>query len=177
MKRRMSHGHATRSTLAFSRVTHRMRSRIVPRARRPPPGSMRAVLILSRVQVEELLDLDALVDAVGHAIADLSAGSASMPPRVAAEAARLAELLAASTATPVHAMPSIEEAIEGADVVCACTHAEEPVVRRAWLRPGAHVASVGLNPQGREVDAETVRDAVVVVESRASALAPFPAGA
>src|SRR5256885_3881602 len=33
---------------------------------------------------------------------------------------------------------SYEEAIRGADVVCACTHSPEPVVRRAWLKEGAH---------------------------------------
>ena len=32
------------------------------------------------------------------------------------------------------------------DVICATTHAREPVVRMEWLRPGAHLCSVGLNP-------------------------------
>ena len=45
------------------------------------------------------------------------------------------------------------------------------------LRPGAHVNSVGLNPPGREVDEQTVADALIVVESRESAFAPPPAGA
>ena len=49
-------------------------------------------------------------------------------------------------------------------------------MRREWLSPGTHVTSVGVNPRGREVDAAVVRDALVVVESRAAALAPFPAG-
>jgi alanine dehydrogenase len=40
-----------------------------------------------------------------------------------------------------------------------------------------HVNSVGLNPAGREVDEQTVADAVLVVESRESALTPPPAGA
>jgi alanine dehydrogenase len=39
------------------------------------------------------------------------------------------------------------------------------------------VSSVGLNPHGREVDEATVEDALVVVESRAAALAPLPSGA
>ena len=72
---------------------------------------------------------------------------------------------------------SYEEAIRGADVVAATTHSTEPVVRREWLSPGAHVNSVGLNPSGREVDDATVADALLVVESRESALAPPPAGA
>jgi ornithine cyclodeaminase len=42
------------------------------------------MLILSRAEVRELLDLDALIDALGQAMADLSAGSVSMPERVAA---------------------------------------------------------------------------------------------
>jgi len=73
-------------------------------------------------------------------------------------------------------MSSFAAACDGADVVCATTHADEPVVLRDHLSPGTHVTSVGFNPTGREVDAATVRDALVAVESRASALAPVPAG-
>lgn len=77
----------------------------------------------------------------------------------------------------VVACPTYAEAIRDADVVCATTHSPEPVVRRRWVSDGTHVASVGVNREGPEVDAETVLDALVVVESRAAALAPFPAGA
>jgi len=42
------------------------------------------VLLLSRFEVEELLDLDELIDAVAGAMADLSSGRASVPHRVAA---------------------------------------------------------------------------------------------
>lgn len=74
--------------------------------------------------------------------------------------------------------PSIEAAVRSADIVCAATHAEKPVVRRDWLRPGTHINSVGYNTAGSgEIDADTVRDAVVVVESRAAALAAPPSGA
>jgi alanine dehydrogenase len=52
------------------------------------------VLILSRREVEELLDLDELVEAVAQALVDLSAGRASMPPRVAAEVGELEAFLA-----------------------------------------------------------------------------------
>jgi ornithine cyclodeaminase len=38
------------------------------------------------------------------------------------------------------------------------------------------VTSVGYNPQGREIDDQTVVDALVCVESRRAALAPVPAG-
>jgi len=76
------------------------------------------------------------------------------------------------------AVTSAEDAVRSADVVCATTHADQPVVRRSWLRPGTHVNSVGYNMAGSgEVDSDTVRDSVLVVESRAAVLAPPPSGA
>ena len=247
------------------------------------------MLVLSRSQVEELLDLDALVEAVAAAQADLSAGAASMPPRIAAlvtehdgllgvmpaylpsaglacklvtlfprnrdrhthqaaimvfdpdngspvalmdgtyitatrtaaasalatrllarEDASVLAVLGSGVQAQSHgralarvrdftevrvaardraraealaaelggrAVSSWEEALDGADVVAATTHADEPVVRREWLSPGVHVNSVGLNQRGREVDEATVAEALLVVESRASTLAPPPAGA
>src|SRR5207245_8329451 len=76
----------------------------------------------------------------------------------------------------VGAYVQIEQAVREADVICACTHSPEPVVRREWLRPGTHVNSVGYNTAGREIDAATFRDALLVVESRVATLAKPPAG-
>jgi len=42
------------------------------------------MLVLTRTDVEELLDLDALLEALARAHAELSAGTVSLPPRVAA---------------------------------------------------------------------------------------------
>lgn len=53
------------------------------------------VLVLNRRQVEALLDVDALIDALAPAMADLSAGRASVPDRVAALVAERDGLLAA----------------------------------------------------------------------------------
>jgi alanine dehydrogenase len=254
------------------------------------------MLILSRPQVETLLDLDRLVDAVSAAMVDLSRRRVSMPPRVAASVAARRAMLAAmpaflpssgalatklvslfpeNTDRPTHqaviccfdpgngtplavmdgtyvtaartaagsvlatrllaregarvvsvigtgaqarsharaaarlpgiqvvqvagrdhskatalvddliasgtaatALPSVEDAVRSADIVCATTHAAVPVVRREWLRPGTHLNSVGYNTAGEgEVDVPTIRDALVVVESRADALAAPPSGA
>ena len=255
-----------------------------------------AVLVLSRRDVEAVLDLDGLVDAVAAAMADLSHGRASMPSRVAASVpdrhamlaampaflpsmgaltAKLVSLFPENTGRPTHqaiiccfdartgtpvavmdgtyvtaartaagsalatrllaragssvvsvigtgvqaraharalsrlpgievlqitgrdrgkavalagelagsgirarAVASIEDAVRSADVVCAATHAGQPVVRREWLRPGTHINSVGYNSAGTgEVDCDTIRDAHVVVESRMAALAAPPSGA
>jgi alanine dehydrogenase len=247
------------------------------------------MLVLTRADVEALLDLDELVDALAGAFADLSAGEASMPQRVAAYSedgllgvmpaylpsadvleVKLVTLFEgnAGTELPTHqaaigvfdpgrgdlvalmdgtyitatrtaagsalstrllarenarvlaicgtgvqaraharaiarvrpieeirvagrerskaqalaqeiggrAVGSFEEAVRGADVVCATTHSPEPVVRFGWLSPGTHVTSVGVNPEGRELDKATVAGSRTFVESRAAALAPFPAG-
>jgi alanine dehydrogenase len=248
------------------------------------------VIVLSQRDVEELLDLDALVDALADAHRELSEGKASMPPRIAAFAersgllgampaylpsaglacklvslfpenrdrhthqaliavfdpangtpvalmdgtyitatrtaagsalatrllarddARVLAILGAGVQARTHAdalrrvrdfaevriasrdraraaataeeigaivVDSFEEAVRGADVVAATTHATGPVVLREWLTPGAHVNSIGANPAGSgEVDPSIVRDAAVVaVEYRESTLAPPPAGA
>jgi ornithine cyclodeaminase len=85
------------------------------------------------------------------------------------------ELFAAGV--PAQAAPSAQDAVRSADVVCAATHAASAVLRREWLLPGTHVNSVGYNTSGDgEVDQATIRDALLVVESRAAALAPPPAG-
>ncbi|MEK6226398.1 MAG: ornithine cyclodeaminase family protein [Chloroflexota bacterium] len=247
------------------------------------------MLVLSRAEVESLIDLDRLREAVAGAMADLSAGRVSMPSRIAAMvperdallaampaylpssgalATKLVSLFPRNTDRPTHqavivvfdaengspvalmdgeaitaartaagsalatdllarkdpyrlvvigtgvqarahlravsrvrkfgsicvagrdvdkaqalakelgagAYVDIQQAVREADVVCACTHSAEPVVRREWLKPGAHVNSVGYNTAGREVDGATFRDALVVVESRAATLAAPPAG-
>ena len=86
--------------------------------------------------------------------------------------------LRAGRKVEVEVAASAEDACAVADIVCCATHAAEPVVRRAWLRPGTHVTSVGFNTAGEgEVDGETVRDAVLIVESRSAAFAPPPTGA
>lgn len=71
---------------------------------------------------------------------------------------------------------TFEEAVRGADVVCCCTDAREPILRADWLAPGVHVSSVG-GSHGRELDEETVRERPVYVEWRGAAEHPFPAGA
>jgi ornithine cyclodeaminase/alanine dehydrogenase-like protein (mu-crystallin family) len=74
------------------------------------------------------------------------------------------------------AVELFEEAVRGADVVCCCTHASEPILRREWLAPGTHVCSVGSSQEGPELDRETVTAGLLCVESRV-AFEPPPAGA
>ena len=233
------------------------------------------MLVLTRAEVEELLDLDELIAALADAHVELSAGSVSMPTRIAAFSpdgllgampayvpsaglgAKLVSLFprnraplpthqaaivlfdggtgtvlalldgtyitamrtagAAALATKLLAREdarvlavlgtgvqgraalemfrrvrdfdevrvagrktelSYEEAVRGADVVAATTHAAEPVVLADWLDDGVHVSSVGYNTAGSELDPAIVgRADVICVESRESSFAPPPGGA
>ena len=74
------------------------------------------------------------------------------------------------------AVDSFEEAVRGADVVCVCTDAPEPVLSAEWLASGTHVSSVGVSREGPELDHATVTAGLLVVESRV-AFEPYPAGA
>jgi len=66
---------------------------------------------------------------------------------------------------------SIEEALDGADVVCTCTASREPIVRLAWLAPGTHVNAVGSSvPSARELESDVVAEAALFVDRRESTL-------
>lgn len=143
-------------------------------ATRTAAASALAVRLLAREDARTLAVLGTGVQARSHvealrrvhAFAEVRVAGRD-PDRVAAFAAELGARPCAS----------YEEAVAGADVVAATTHAVEPVVRREWLARGAVVTSVGLNPRGRELDEATVADSRLVVESRDSAFAPPPGGA
>ena len=64
----------------------------------------------------------------------------------------------------------------GADIVCAYQPRPTPVGPGQWLDPGTHVTSVRFDPAAEvdEVAADAVARALVVVESRAAALATVP---
>jgi ornithine cyclodeaminase len=64
-----------------------------------------------------------------------------------------------------------EHVLDGADVVCTCTSAREPILRREWLGAGTHVNAVGSSvPTTRELDTETMAAASLFVDRRESTL-------
>ena len=136
------------------------------------------MLLLSRSDIEAALDLDVVVG-TGVQAREHARAVARVRPieeiviagRSEDSARRLAGEVQANQGIATRATTAIAEAIASADIVCAATHALEPVVQRASVRPGTHVTSVGVNREGREVDAQTVADAHVVVEQRDAALA------
>lgn len=62
-----------------------------------------------------------------------------------------------------------QEAVRDADVVVTATSSREPVLRRDWLKPGAHLNAVGAStPQSREIDTATVAASALFCDSRES---------
>ena len=133
-----------------------------------------SVRLLARAQAVTLAIIGAGVQGHSHlATVGLVRGFTEI--RVASRDTARAEQLASLDARCVVAA-GFEEAVRGADVVCCCTDAHQPVTRFEWLSPGAHVTSVG-GTFGHEVDSETMRLCRVFVEWRGAAENPPPAGA
>jgi len=69
-----------------------------------------------------------------------------------AGAQRLATILSAE-GFRARAEENLQAAVEGADIVSACTLSQAPLILGAWLRPGQHVDLVGaFNMKMREAD-------------------------
>ena len=79
---------------------------------------------------------------------------------------RFAQRVAAELAIDCRAADSPRAAVAGADLVIAAarSHDETPILEGTWLRPGMMVVSIGSTvPEQREVDAEVVRRADLIV--------------
>src|SRR4029077_18738041 len=71
----------------------------------------------------------------------------------------------------LNAVDHAGEAVVGADVIVLVTSSPTPVLESGWVKPGAHVISVGAcRPNQREMDPALVARARLFVDSRAAAL-------
>lgn len=86
-----------------------------------------------------------------------------------ARARAMAAELTGQLDVPVSAYDDVPAAVAGAGIVVTATTAAEPVLRREWLAPGAHVNAVGACvPGARELDTATMAEAAVFADSRES---------
>jgi len=90
--------------------------------------------------------------------------------RDAGKARAFAQRYAASAVPEVEAVED-PAAAAACDVVSVTTNAPQPVLRGAWLRPGAHLNLIGAHEaEHREADSDAVAGAAVYVDSRRGAL-------
>jgi ornithine cyclodeaminase/alanine dehydrogenase-like protein (mu-crystallin family) len=127
-----------------------------------------ATRALAAEDARELAILGAGVQAAAHlealrAVRDFERVRIYSPTREHAE--QLAGRAGAAVAD------SAESALRGARVVVTATNSREPVLRRDWLAPGAHVNAVGASaPTSRELDSATVAACSLFADSRESVL-------
>jgi ornithine cyclodeaminase/alanine dehydrogenase-like protein (mu-crystallin family) len=129
-----------------------------------------ATRLLAREGARELAVLGAGVQARSHLDA-MAVARDFEAARIWSRTPEHAQAVAAGAGTPfpVEVAGSAEEAVAGADVICTTTSAPEPVLRREWLRDGAHVNAVGSSiPTTRELDTATMAAASLFVDRRES---------
>lgn len=86
------------------------------------------------------------------------------------EKARALAAEIAGEGVAAEAVDDIEAAAREADLISCATLSTEPLVKGAWLKPGAHLDLVGaFRPDMRETDDEALRRATVFVDTRAGA--------
>jgi ornithine cyclodeaminase/alanine dehydrogenase-like protein (mu-crystallin family) len=134
-----------------------------------------ATQLLARADACELAIVGAGVQARTHLTA-MACVRAIKRARVVSRRSEQARALVAEVQArypfPVEAVTSVEAAVRGADLIVTATNAREPILRRAWLAPGAHINAVGAcTPAARELDGETVAAASLFVDRRESARA------
>jgi ornithine cyclodeaminase len=77
----------------------------------------------------------------------------------------------AHTGLDVQAAESAEEAVRDAHVICTVSASRDPILHGAWIAPGAHVNAVGASiASARELDSEAVRQSLLYVDRRESAM-------
>jgi ornithine cyclodeaminase len=86
-------------------------------------------------------------------------------------AQKFAEEMRPDFSFPLEVVASIEEALADADLIVTVTSAVQPVVRREWISPGAHLNVVGSShANAREVDSATIAVSSLFVDRRESTI-------
>jgi ornithine cyclodeaminase len=133
-----------------------------------------ATRTLARPDAHELAIIGAGVQARSHLEA-LAAVRTFTRARVAARRPESAQAFVRDMREhfdfPIEAVATNEAAVRDADVIITVTTSREPVVKREWVMPGAHINAVGtFSPSAREVDTATMTAATLFVDRRESAL-------
>lgn len=86
-------------------------------------------------------------------------------------AKNFADQASASHSIPISAFGTVEEAVDGADIICTVTSATEPILQGDWISPGTHINAVGSSVAfARELDTAAVVKSKLFVDRRESTL-------
>jgi ornithine cyclodeaminase len=133
-----------------------------------------ATRLLSRSDATVLAVVGTGVQARAHLDAMAAVGRferARIAGRTPANAQAFVSGLSRSYPFRVEAVDRAEDAVRGADVIVTATNSAQPVIRREWVKGGAHINAVGsCSPRMRELDTETVVASTFFVDRRESAL-------
>ena len=132
-----------------------------------------ATKLLAREEASELAIIGAGVQARSH-LAAMACVRSIRRARIASKHAEHAQQLSAEMKTrfpfPIEPVDTAADAIRGADLIVTATIAIEPVLRREWISPGAHINAIGtFSPNAREIDTATMVDSSLFVDRRESA--------
>jgi ornithine cyclodeaminase len=133
-----------------------------------------ATRLLAREDAHELAIIGAGVQARTH-LAALACVRSIKHVRVAARnmehSQQFAREMQPAASFSVEAVQTNEEAVRGADLIVAATSSLEPVIKKEWISPGAHINAIGTHsPNSREIDSDTMATAKIFVDRRESAL-------
>jgi ornithine cyclodeaminase len=137
-------------------------------ARRTAAASALAADYLARKNAARLL-----IAGAGKVAGDLAPAYAAVRPietdSVWNRTPRAAEALAGrlrEAGFDARAAPSLQDAASSADIISCATLAREPIIRRAWLKPGVHLDLIGsFQPGMRETDDATFAGTSVFIDT------------
>jgi len=143
-------------------------------ATRTAAASAVATRLLAREDATELGIIGAGVQARTHLLA-LSEARAIRRARIACRnpehAQQLVREMKERVSFTIEPVASNEAAVRHADIVVTATSSVEPVLKRDWIAPGAHINAIGTHsPQSREIDSATMAAARIFCDRRESAL-------
>lgn len=133
-----------------------------------------ATEVLARVDACNLAIIGSGVQARSHLVAMSEVRSIKrcrIASRHVEHARNFSEEMTPDFSFPLEPVETVEEAMEGADLIVCATTAVEPIVKREWIAAGAHLNAVGSStPKAREVDGQTMAAASLFVDRRESTI-------
>lgn len=91
--------------------------------------------------------------------------------RSAENARDFATRMQARHSLSIEVIPTVRDAVDGADIICTTTASKEPILNGIWLTPGTHINAVGSSVSfARELDTAAVVIARLFVDRKESTI-------